>query len=230
MQKANLHYKYIIVISMFFITIMLASALAVHRVFMLGPFVEPGGILLFPLTYFISDIIAEVYGYKISRQILWYGLSCQFAFALMMSFVMHLPAAPFWHGQVAFDTVFGPLLAYCIATTIGMFIGDFCNIYIISKWKILLRGKWFWLRSLGSTSIGEGVFTIVALYSIFGELSAQHMALKLVFDAYILKLIYGCFLTIPATILVTILKKIENTNIYENGIGFNPFIKNGEMK
>lgn len=215
-------YKCLLLISMLFITDLIVSALAVKRVILIGPLMEPGGILIFPLTYFLSDVITEVYGYKIARQILWFGFFCQFIFSLLIVGIMHLPAATFWHDQKSFETVFGHLFFYCLTTTLGTLCGGFLNIYIVSKFKILLQGKYFWIRSLLSSSVGELIFSLIALTPIFLHSVGVKNALWIALSAYLFKLSYGIIAVIPSSILVKILKKIENVDVYDFDTNFNP--------
>lgn len=220
--KGHHTYKCLLLISMLFITDLIVSAIAVKRVILVGPLMEPGGILIFPLTYFLSDIITEVYGYKIARQILWFGFLCQFIFSLLIISIIQLPAAPFWHDQKAFETVFGHLIIYCFTTTLGTLFGGFLNIYIISKFKILLKGKYFWIRSLLSTSVGELIFSVVALTPLFLNSVGIEKSLWIALSAYLFKLSYGIIAVIPSSILVKILKRIENVDIYDFETNFNP--------
>jgi queuosine precursor transporter len=221
--------KYLIPISMMFLTSLLVSALAVHRTIQIGPFIEPGGILIYPLTYFFSDVITEIYGYRISRQVLWYGLIFQFIFSILINGLLTIPSTSSWNDQKSFEYVFHPLIVYCIATSIATFIGGYFNIAIISKWKILVKGKYFWLRSLTATSIGEGIFTIIALPIIFIGSHSLSETIKIVYDAYLFKFAYGFIAVIPTTIFVSVIKKLEGIDFYDYGVNYNPFkLENSE--
>lgn len=220
--KGHYTYKCLLLISMLFITDLIVSAIAVKRVIVIGPIMEPGGILIFPLTYFLSDIITEVYGYKIARQILWYGFLCQFIFSLLIMGIMKLPTAAFWHGQKAFESVFGHLIIYCITTTAGTLLGGFLNIYIISKFKILLKGKYFWLRSMLATSIGELIFSVIALTPMFFGTVGLMQSLEIALSAYLFKISYGVIAVFPSAVLVNLLKRIENVDVYDYETDFNP--------
>jgi len=223
LSTENHAYRFLIPISMLFIITLIASALAIHRTIQIGSFIEPGGILIYPLTYFFSDIIAENYGYKISHQILFYGLIFQFIFSIIMNLLLYIPATPSWHDQTAFEIVFKPLLLYSTMTSFGTLIGGHINIAAISRWKKLVQGRYFWIRSLTSSCIGEAVFTIIALPAIFIGTHNLHETMKIVWDAYLFKLVYGVVAIIPSTILVSIIKKIEGCDFYDHSIQYNPF-------
>ena len=216
-------YKCLIFIAMLYIALMLGSAIMVNRVLDFDSFTQPGGILIFPLTYFLSDVITEIYGYRISRNILWSSLICQFIFAIVISLTMLAPTAPFIQSNTAFHTVLDHLIKYSISFTLGTIAGGFLNIYIISKFKIIMQGKYFWLRSLGSTCLGECVFTIITLGPVLLANNTLAHVLQILLDAYIFKLIYGLLFIIPASILVVILKRVEKIDTYDYQVKYNPF-------
>jgi len=116
---------------------MLISAVLVNRILYFHGVLEPGGILVFPITYICSDIIAEIYGFKISRHILWCGLACQFIFAVLMYFILKLPTPPSFQFNNDFNVVFSHLVRYSISFTIGTIAGGYLNIYFVSKLKII---------------------------------------------------------------------------------------------
>lgn len=209
---------------MLFITLMLASAILVNRILDFHGIFEPGGILVFPLTYFFGDIIAEVYGYKISRHILWCGLFCQFIFALLIYFVLKLPVSPFFHSDSAFHVLLSHLPEYALTFTIGTIAGGFLNIYLVSKFKILCLGKYFWIRSLTSTGFGEALFTIITLSPILLMHNSLSHVIQILISAYIFKLCYGFVFIVPASLLTYFLKRSEQIDVYDYGTNFNPFI------
>ena len=225
-KSERVDYKYLIPVSMLFLVTLLVSAISVHRTINICGFIEPGGILFYPLTYFFSDVFTEIYGHKISRQILWYGLMFQFIFSVLMNLVLKIPATATWHNQEAFKTVFNPLIIYCVATSVATLFGGYINIAVISRFKILVRGRYFWLRSLTASSIGEAAFTIIALPVIFISAShTWHETVHIVFNAFMFKFIYGFFTVIPTIILVYVIKKYESSDFHNHRTEFNPFQK-----
>jgi len=218
------YYQYLIPLSMAFVLSFVGSSLLVNRIMYLGPFIVPGGMLIYPFVYFFGDIITEVYGYKISRNMLWWGLSAQLLFSIIMLLMIKIPQASFWHHQSAYETVFSPVPLYSLTCFLGTFVGGFVNIYIISKWKILLKGRFFWLRSIASTAVGESLFSVIALTPVF-IVQATHLnhVFYIVISAYIVKFIFTIVSSVPATILVSMLKTAENCDAYDYNTNFNPF-------
>ncbi len=221
-QKSH-QYKHLIFVTMMYISAMLASAIMVNRVLNFHDIYEPGGILIFPLTYFLTDIITEVYGYKVARYILLNSLICQLFFSLAIIGTMQLPTVVSFKQAEAYKIVLGHLITYSISFAVGTFCGQFLNIYIISRFKIFLKGKYFWLRSLASTTFGEMLFTFITLGPVFMRTYPAQNISKILISAYVFKLIYGLVFILPASILVVFLKRAEGLDVYDYDINYNPF-------
>lgn len=203
-------HKFLIFISMLYISLMIISGEFVHRIISFGNLVEPGGILIFPLTYFLGDAIAEIYGYDIAKNVLYSSLVVQILFFLIVDLLLKIKPSLIFHDQLSFETVFKGSLTYSSWFTIGTIIGGTVNIKIITYLKLLLKGKYFWLRSFGSTIIGEFVFSIIALTPSLASSVSLKKALIISLSAYLFKIIYGLFLVIPSSLLVLFLKRYEN--------------------
>ncbi len=215
--------QYIVILSMLYVVTFIFPIMMAYRMVQLGPFLTPGGTLIFPASYFFGDIIAEVYGYKVARQLLWSALICQMFLSIVVVAVLKTPYPTYWQQEPAFELVLGNALRYAIASSIGNFFGEFCNIYLISKFKILLSGKYFWMRSLGSTLVGEAVLTSVVFFITFhGLASGKHMALLIV-SGYLYKMAFAVIAVVPASLAVAFLKKKEGVDVFDYDTNFNPF-------
>lgn len=214
---------YIIILAMLYVTAFMSPMMLAYRMVHIGPFLLPGGTLFFVISYFLGDVIAEVYGYQLARQLVWAGLFCQLVSGLFILLVLNLPYPSYWHHEAAFQFVLGNSFRYAIASTVGNFCGEFANIFVISKLKILFKGRFFILRSIGSTFLGEGILTIVVfLITFVGETSSTHVAL-LILSAYLFKLLFAVFASFPAFLLMKFLKRSERIDIYDYSTNFNPF-------
>jgi queuosine precursor transporter len=215
--------KYIILLAMLYLTAFIFPLMLAYRMVHLGPFLLPGGTLFFPLSYFLGDVIAEVYGYSFSRQLVWSAILCQLIAGAFITLVLHLPTPTYWHAEADFVLVLGNSLRYAFASTIGNFFGEFINVYLISKSKILLKGKHFWLRSLAATCIGEGTLTIVVFFITFVGITNTHHVIDLMLSAYTFKMLFSIIGVLPATFLVFFLKQAEGIDAYDHAINYNPF-------
>lgn len=215
--------KSIIIISMLYVTSFMFPMMMAYRFIQFGPLLLPGGTIFFVSSYLFSDISSETFGYQVTRQIVWAGLLVQMLTGLLIILVLHLPHPDTWHHESDFNYVLGNSLRYAIASTIGNFFGEFVNIYAITKFKILLRGKYFWLRSITSTMLGEIVLTIVVFSLTFIGGISSPMLLHLIISGIIYKVTFAAIFAFPAQSISNWLKKIENLDVYDYRTTFNPF-------
>lgn len=203
-------------------SMMLTSAVLTSKVIRIGPTITLAGVVVVPIVFSISDIIAEIYGYKIATLVIWTAFILQFIFAIICDSMIHISSPTFWHGQEAYDFVVGPLLRISIFSFIAYIISSIVNVYVISKWKVLWKNRLFWLRSIGSSTLGECLFTIFAVILIqFGKMSFQEM-LKVMISSYIIKIISTIIFAFPSSMIVSYinykLKKAEQIKKSENEI------------
>lgn len=223
MENINKPYKCIIFISMLYFVCFIGSAILANRLILIDGITGSAATLIFPITYLCSDTIAEVYGYKVAKQIIWSGLLCEIIFSLIMFFLIQLPAPKNWVLKNDYYIVLDPLLRICIASFVAMGLGAFINIYLLTKWKISFKGKMFWLRSFIASTIGELIFTVIADFIIFyGKISHGNL-LSIIITSYLFKLIFAPLAVMAASILVIILKNIEQIDVYDYNTNFNPF-------
>lgn len=191
---------------------------------LIGPMLEPGGILVFPLTFTICDIVGEVYGYAYPRLFIWIGVLAELIFSLVTIIVSHAPAPVFFEHTEAYQIVFDPTLRYVGAGLIGLLIGEFANVYLLAKWRIFLKGKFFIFRSLLSTAFGQACLTIIVdILNYTGKLSISELGWMMV-CGYSWKMCCALIFVFPAWLLVKHLKKIEKVDHYDVHTNFNPFI------
>jgi uncharacterized integral membrane protein (TIGR00697 family) len=192
-----------------------------------------GGTLLFPLSYVFGDILTEVYGFRASRRVIWTGFAALALSSLSFLLLRALPADPEWEryaGTAAYDAILGGMSAggIALASLAGYWVGEFANSMVLSRMKVLTKGRFLWARTIGSTLAGElldsVVFVFVAsLAGVFG----WELFVSLVLTNYILKCAIEALMT-PATYMAVYkLKKAEAVDIYDVGISFNPFGRGG---
>lgn len=216
-------YRWLLLFAMIYLIGWATTYPMIYKMVELNHILEPGAIFLFPLSYAMADIITEVYGYKIARQIVWFSMIVGFIYCLALKIVAGLPAPAFWNKQEDYSVVFSPLLRAYFATSIASILGSFINIYAISKFKILMSGKYFWARSLLSTGIGELAFSVAGGTLAYVGVEPLSKIPFLMLNGYLFKMFYAFLAVWPVVILTAWLKKSENTDIYDHGINYNPF-------
>lgn len=166
--------------------------------------------LVSPLWYILGDIITEVYGYKTSRKLFWSVVICQFGFALACYFLIRLDSPSYWNGQDGYQLVLGDLVKFSVVNFIGITIAWHINAKLLVKWKILMHGKYFWLRSIGSSGIGLIIYTILSVTVNVYSIASHHDVFSIVLGSCLLKIVYLMLLAYPATMVVALLTTIEN--------------------
>ncbi|TAK73058.1 MAG: VUT family protein [Gammaproteobacteria bacterium] len=238
MMEAHPHYKptttkRVVLLGMLFVTFLVVSNLTAFKVteihFTERFFINfPASLVFFPLTYFFDDILTEVYGFKMSRLIIWGGLVCSAIVMLCTSIVIYLPSSPIWdenthHGATAYALVFAGSFRVLIASIIAYFSGEFLNSIILAKLKVLTAGRYFYLRIICSTAIGVGIDSVIFCHLTFWHIMPHHLIWNMILTLYLFKLAYE-FVMLPATYLLTAyLKKADQIDYYDTHTKFNPF-------
>lgn len=225
MQKSEIRvFKYLDVITVFFVTFLLISNVVASKILMLGPLAIDGGGLLFPLTYIFGDILTEVYGYKKTRKAIWLGLSANLLMAAMFMLVGIMPPAVDWPNQEAYMTILGQSSRIVLASVTAYFIGEFINSFILAKMKILTRGKLLWSRTIGSTLVGEAFDTTIFMIIAFWGVLPWDLFILVGLSGYLLKVAVEVLFTPFTYLIINFLKKKENEDYYDTKTNFNPFL------
>ncbi len=209
MQQPEKQYKYLIFFSMLCMILMICKSIFSYRLVELCNLTLQAGQLVAPLWFITSDIIAEVYGYKNAKKILMAGFICQIIFTLICTMLNHLPYPAFWDNKTSYENVFSDIWRISIASLIAFLISGIINIRLVTYWKALTHGKFFWLRSIGASGIGEAIYSILATLIIqYGKLSSS-LIVSMILVSITLKLIYSVLLAIPANFVSYIVIKSE---------------------
>ncbi len=181
-----------------------------------------GGLLVFPISYIINDCIAEVWGFKKARLIIWSGFLSNFFVVGLAQIVVMLPAAPYWEGEEGFNFVFRMAPRIAFASMVAFLVGSFLNAYVMSRMKIASGGKHFSLRAIVSTLIGESADSLVFFPIAFlGLMPARELLMMMGLQAF-LKSLYEVII-LPVTIrVVKYIKKVDGCDVYDVGTSYNP--------
>ena len=208
---------------MLYITLTLVANATFGKIIQISDFVGVGGEIVLPLVFLLEDIIAEVYGYRVSRTLLWYVMLAEFVFSALILLIIKLPSPHYWHLQSDFNNVFGKLIQVGPIAIFAVILGRFVNIYLITKLKVVVNGKFFWLRSVLSTSLGGGtvafIYYFIGFHGIYSTQNIFHMFLS----ELGLRVSYAMIGGIPAILIVIWLKRVEKVDIYDVSTNFNPF-------
>lgn len=216
-------YRYFDVLVALFVAVLLISNIASTKILTIWKFTFDGGTLLFPLSYIFGDILTEVYGFRRSRRVIWLGFFSALIMSLVLFVVQILPPAGDWTNQKAYEAVLGFVPRIVAASLLAYFAGEFTNSMILSRLKILTKGRYLWTRTIGSTLIGEGFDTIIfCMVAFYGVLPASVFKAVLISN-YIFKCAVEIIFTPLTYLIVRTLKRKEKTDVYDYGVNYNPF-------
>ena len=225
--------KRVILLAMLFVSFLVVANLTAFKIVEIHLthtfFINfPAALAFFPLTYFFDDVLTEVYGFKMSRLIIWGGLACGTMITLCTYIAVQLPASPIWdmnthHGSSAYELVFKGSSRIFLASMVAYFFGEFLNSMILAKLKVRTGGRYFALRIMSSTAVGVGIDSIIFCNIAFWDIMPHHVIWEIILTQYCIKLIYE-FLMLPVTYsLVAYLKKSDRIDYYDTHTKFNPF-------
>lgn len=217
-------YKFLAIISMIYMSIMLVNAVLTDRYVGSDVFFVLGGTLTSPFVFILDDIIAEIYGYKMARCVIFCGFAAQTLFVVICQLVVLAPSPSFSKESTAYFHILGPsLLRIHFSGFAAYIMANLMNSYVITRWKILLKGKKFWLRSVGSSMFSEAFYSLLAI--ILMELNSIpfHEVIKVVMISYTIKVLYNIIFAAPANALVKYIKNKTGMDVYDFPQSFTPF-------
>lgn len=206
-----------------FTTCLIVSNIVEQKLIQLGPIEATAGLLIFPISYILNDIIAEVWGYKKARLIIWMGFLMNFLAVLIFRLSIAVPGSANFNHQNEFEMVLGNTQRLAIASFIAFLTGSFLNALVMSRMKILQKGRNFSLRAILSTLIGEGADSIVFFNFAFFGIIPYHDLLILILTQTVMKTVYEIIVLPLTNVIVRWVKQKENEDTYDEDISYNPF-------
>ena len=234
MEAAALHerpVRYYDLVMAAFVTILLlsnvlgAGKVAVVRLPGVGDWPFGAGILFFPISYVIGDVLTEVYGYARARRCIWVGTGALLFMAFMAMVVVALPPARDWGGQAAYEQVFGQVPRIVFASILAFWAGEFANSVVLAKMKVWTEGRYLWTRTIGSTIVGEGVDSLIFYPLAFWGATGwtNDLVIKVLVTQWVLKVSWEVLLTPFTYVVVGFLKQREGVDVYDRKTNFTPF-------
>jgi len=217
------NFRYFDIIMALFVAVLLISNLASTKILSLWMFTFDGGTILFPLSYIFGDILTEVYGYQRSRKVIWTGFGAALLMSLVLWVVQLLPPAPDWPNQQAYESLLGFVPRIVLASLLAYFGGAFSNAVILSRLKVRMKGRHLWVRTIGSTLVGEGIDTAIFCLVAFYGILPNELLISVIVSNYIFKSGVEVLFTPLTYRIVGFLKKHEQVDAYDTGISYNPF-------
>ena len=215
--------KVFLILTSIYITLILVSNILAGRLISLAGISLTGAVIVFPFTYILSDIFTEIYGFNKNKRIIWLSFICNLMMVIIFILVLKLPYPEAFENYEAYNIVLGTTPRNLVASLIGFLFGNFLNSIILSKLKVVTKGRYLALRTVTSTIVGEAIDTLIFITIAFwGQLPSQ-IILVMIINQSILKILIEIVFTPVTYKVINRVKKIENEDVYDNDIKYKIF-------
>ena len=205
-----------------FVTCLLTANVTASKLIAVGRLTLTAGIVIFPVSYILGDVLTEVWGYGPTRRVIWLGFACNLVMVAAIWAGGALPAAPFWKGQAAWDEILGQTPRLLAASFVAYLVGEFANAYVLARLKIATAGRWLWVRTIGSTVVGEGLDSLVFVALAFAGTVSSGILVEIFVNQWLVKVVYEAAATPLTYAAVGWLKSREQIDVYDVHTDFNP--------
>lgn len=209
----------------FFVCTLIISNILATKMVAVGPFVFDGGTLIFPFSYIISDLLAEVYGFRQTWKIIVFGFIITIFVNLNILLISILPAEPSWHFQKDFDNILLQMPRITLGSIFGYLAGNYSNSVFLSVIKVKTEGRFLFIRTIGSTLVGEFLDSFIFVVIAFLGLYNFKILLVMAFSNYAFKTFIEVIFTPLTYKVVNFVKSKENLDTYDYNVSYNPFLK-----
>lgn len=206
-----------------FTSCLLISNLISSKIIAIGSWFVPAGVMIFPLSYIINDVVAEVWGYRKARLIIWTGFLMNLLAILFYTVSVQWPPAPFWQNQEAFANVLSSTPRIAMASLLAYLMGSFINAYVMSRVKIRTKGDYFSFRALLSTILGEGADSAIFITIAFVGIIPWNQLYIMILTQAIIKTLFEAILLPFTSYVVKLIKRTDNIDTFDVRISYNPF-------
>jgi uncharacterized integral membrane protein (TIGR00697 family) len=216
-------FKYTYFIAMFYMTLVILCSIVGFKLIETPYHVMSGASLVCPFLFLMGDIVAEVYGYKLAMRLFVSGLICKLILVVVSYLIISLPSPPDWNHQASYDLIIGSLPKIYGYSMLGMMVSWMLNAFVLTRWKYIVQGKYFWFRSITTSGVGEILFSIISVSLTLLGTVPTHDIPSIVIWSFSLKVIFTVIFAYPIVHIVNWLKRNEGVDVYDNTTGLNPF-------
>ncbi len=217
--KATYSGLFVAVAGLFVASLIAANIISV-KLIAVGDWFVPAGVVIFPLSYILGDVLTEVYGFRSARRVIWLGFLCNLVVVAAISVAGAWPAAPFWGGQDAWNQILGLAPRLLVASFVAYLVGEFANSIVLARMKVATEGRWLWSRTIGSTIIGEGLDSLVFITLAFA--GTPFFSITAIITQWLIKVAYEVIATPLTYLVVGYVKRAEGIDVYDRDTRLNP--------
>jgi uncharacterized integral membrane protein (TIGR00697 family) len=212
-------WRFVAIAAFFVTTLVVSNVIAVKLVEVSGR-VFPAGLVVFPLSYLLGDVLTEVYGFRAARAVIWLGFACNLMAVLAIQAAMALPAAPFFRNDEAYDAILGTTWRLFLASFAAYLVGELMNSAVLARMKVATAGRFLWARTIGSTIVGEGLDSAIFVTLAFAGTGTP--LLDPILTTWAIKVAYETAATPLTYALVNTLKRREGVDVFDRDTSFSP--------
>ncbi|HEY8490135.1 MAG TPA: queuosine precursor transporter [Dehalococcoidia bacterium] len=212
---------FLLICNLFVACLIAANVIAVKPMELAGR-VLPAGVIVFPVSYIIGDVLTEVYGYARARLVIWIGFLANLLFVAAAVAGGLVPAAGFWADQGAYDAILGYTPRLLAASFAAYLVGEFANAFVLARMKVATGGRFLWARTIGSTVVGQGLDSAVFILIAFAGTQPGSVLWESVLNVWVFKTGYEVLATPLTYTVVNRLKKLEGVDAFDTATDFNP--------
>jgi uncharacterized integral membrane protein (TIGR00697 family) len=203
-----------VVLAAFFVTALVVSNIIAVKLVEISGRVFPAGLVIFPLSYLLGDVLTEVYGFRAARRVIWLGFACNLLAVGAIQIAIALPAAGFWEeNQGAYEDVLGTTWRIFAASLAAYVVGELVNAYVLARMKVATEGRWLWSRTIGSTIVGEGLDSAIFVTIAFAGTGTE--LLNPILTTWAIKVGWETAATPLTYALVNGLKRREGIDVFD---------------
>jgi uncharacterized PurR-regulated membrane protein YhhQ (DUF165 family) len=241
------HFRYFdYMIAAFVAILLLSNLIGAAKLASVWGFTFGAGILFFPISYVLGDVLTEVYGYANARRCVWMGFVALAFMAFMSTVVVAMPPSPDWACassadpryadvlaefdagticQSTYDSVFGSTWRIALASLVAFWCGEFVNSFVMARMKVWTGGRKLWTRTIGSTVFGQAVDSAIFYPVAFLGIWETKSVVAVMVTNWALKVGWEVLLTPVTYAVVGFLKRREGVDVFDTDTNFSPFAK-----
>jgi uncharacterized integral membrane protein (TIGR00697 family) len=205
-----------------FVTCLVISNIVAVKLAVIFGLILPAAVVIFPVSYILGDVLTEVYGYARARQVIWLGFGCNLVAVLAIAIAGALPSPEFWHGGEAYQTILGQTPRILGASFLAYLVGEFVNAYVLARLKLATEGRFLWVRTIGSTLIGQAFDSAIFMTLAFSGIWPTEVLATAAVTQWLFKSAYEALATPLTYVVVGFLKRREGCDVFDRNLRFNP--------
>ena len=211
-----------LIIACLFVTCLVTANIIAVKLAVIFGLVLPAAVVIFPVSYILGDVLTEVYGFARARQVIWLGFACNVLAVMAIAVAGALPAAGFWDGNEAFAQILGQTPRILLASFLAYLLGEFANAYVLARLKVATEGRHLWLRTIGSTVIGQALDSAIFMTVAFAGIIPAEALLGAAVTQWLFKSAYEAAATPVTYLVVGWLKRREGGEAFDRELRLNP--------